>query len=77
MSPDPTIAAVALGVIVILGGLLAIMRGVEDRLRQIVQDLGKPIIDRVDRLEKVVDAHAGKISSLHLECVRLHGEGRK
>lgn len=43
MNPDPQIAVIAIGVVILLGGLLAIGRGLRNDVREIVRDEVAPM----------------------------------
>ena len=50
--PDIQIAAYGVGILVLIGGLAAIARGLRQDVREIVTDLVKPILLRIEMLEK-------------------------
>ena len=50
--PDLQIAAYAVGVLTVGGGMAAIARGLRQDVREIVRDLMEPMVQRMNQLEK-------------------------
>lgn len=50
--PDIQIAAYAVGILVLIGGLAAIARGLRQDVREIVSDLVKPLVVEVEQLKR-------------------------
>ena len=50
--PDLQIAAYAVGVVTVVGGMAAIARGLRQDVREIVRDLMEPMVQRMNQLEK-------------------------
>jgi len=49
---DAQLAAYAVGVVTVVGGMAAIARGLRQDVREIVRDLMEPMVQRVNQLEK-------------------------
>lgn len=50
--PDIQIAAYAVGVVTVVGGMAAIARGLRQDVREIVRDLMEPMVQRMNQIEK-------------------------
>lgn len=71
MNPDPTTLSVALGVLVLLGGIWAIGRGLRSDVREIVRDEVAPLKAQVETQAHEIEKLRGAKSDAFQRISRL------